>query len=101
MDNKRKVQYEEAQQYAKDSEIIHMEVSRTLHYKHYSLCSIVVHCVDAFLLFQFFIKTSAKTATNVKNLFVEIAKKLPKSQAAPERESFPIMPPKNTKKACC
>jgi len=70
MDNKRKVQYEEAQQYAKDSEIIHME-------------------------------TSAKTATNVKNLFVEIAKKLPKSQAAPERESFPIMPPKNTKKACC
>ena len=63
---------------------------------------IVVHCLlTLLLLFLIFIKTSAKTATNVKNLFVEIAKKLPKSQAAPERESFPIMPPKNTKKACC
>lgn len=70
MENKRKVQTEEAQQYAKENDIIHME-------------------------------TSAKTALNVKNLFVEIAKKLPKSQAAPERESFPIMPPKQNKKVCC
>lgn len=70
MENKRKVQYEEAQQYAKENDIIHME-------------------------------TSAKTATNVKQLFVAIAEKLPKSQAAPERESFPIMPPKANKKACC
>ena len=44
MDTKRKVQYEEAQQYAKDNEIIHME-------------------------------TSAKTALNVKSLFIEIGKK--------------------------
>jgi GTPase SAR1 family protein len=41
MDSKRKVQTEEAQQYAKESEIIHME-------------------------------TSAKTALNVRNLFIEI-----------------------------
>jgi hypothetical protein len=79
------VQTEEAQQYAQDSDIIYME-------------------------------TSAKTALNVRNLFVEIgmsfnyccisfifypqafsviiAKKLPKTTAAPERESFPIVPPK-------
>jgi Ras-related protein Rab-5C len=43
MESKRKVQTEEAQQYAQDSEIIYME-------------------------------TSAKTALNVKNLFVEIGK---------------------------
>jgi Ras-related protein Rab-5C len=41
MESKRKVQTEEAQQYAKDSDIIHME-------------------------------TSAKTAVNVKDLFIEI-----------------------------
>jgi GTPase SAR1 family protein len=43
MESKRKVQTEEAQQYAKESEIIYME-------------------------------TSAKTALNVRNLFVEIGK---------------------------
>jgi len=47
MEAKRKVQTEEAQQYAKDSDIIYLE-------------------------------TSAKTSLNVRNLFVEIAKKLPK-----------------------
>ena len=41
MENKRKVQTEEAQQYARDSDIIHME-------------------------------TSAKTSSNVRNLFIEI-----------------------------
>ena len=41
MESKRKVQTEEAQQYAKDSDIIHME-------------------------------TSAKTAANVRDLFIEI-----------------------------
>lgn len=46
-------------------------------------------------------ETSAKTNVNVRNLFVEIAKKLPKSLAAPERESFPIVPPKKDKKGCC
>lgn len=70
MENKRKVQTEEAQLYAKENDIIHLE-------------------------------TSAKNATNVKNLFVKIAEKLPKSQAPLERESFPIMPPKNTKRQCC
>ena len=43
MENKRKVQTEEAQQYARDSDIIHME-------------------------------TSAKTSSNVRNLFIEIGK---------------------------
>ena len=70
MEAKRKVQTEEAQQYAKENEIIYME-------------------------------TSAKTALNVRNLFVEIAKKLPKNQVAPEREAFPIVPPKKDKKVCC
>lgn len=70
MESKRKVQTEEAQQYAQDSDIIYME-------------------------------TSAKTALNVRNLFVEIAKKLPKTTAAPERESFPIVPPKKEPSKCC
>ena len=72
MESKRKVQTEEAQQYAKDSEIIYME-------------------------------TSAKTALNVRNLFVKIAEKLPKNPVIPERESFPIVPPKGKaeKKGCC
>ena len=46
MESKRKVQTEEAQQYAKDSDIIHME-------------------------------TSAKTATNVRDLFIEIGEYAP------------------------
>ena len=46
MENKRKVQTEEAQQYARDSDIIHME-------------------------------TSAKTSSNVRNLFIEIGTSLP------------------------
>ena len=72
MEAKRKVQTEEAQQYAKDSEIIYME-------------------------------TSAKTALNVRNLFIKIAEKLPKNPVIPERESFPIVPPKGAKdkKGCC
>lgn len=71
MEQKRKVQTEEAQQYANDSEIIYME-------------------------------TSAKTSLNVRNLFVEIAKKLPKNPVIPERESFPIMKPAaKEKKGCC
>lgn len=70
MDSKRKVQTEEAAQYARENEIIYLE-------------------------------TSAKTALNVRNLFVEIAKKLPKTLAVPEREAFPIVPPKKDKKGCC
>eukprot|EP00630_Chrysocystis_fragilis_P010225 CAMPEP_0197411006 /NCGR_PEP_ID=MMETSP1165-20131217/31743_1 /TAXON_ID=284809 /ORGANISM="Chrysocystis fragilis, Strain CCMP3189" /LENGTH=228 /DNA_ID=CAMNT_0042937517 /DNA_START=45 /DNA_END=731 /DNA_ORIENTATION=- len=47
-------------------------------------------------------ETSAKNATNVKNLFREIAGKLPKSLPQPEREAFPIIPPKNNEnKSCC
>jgi Ras family len=43
-------------------------------------------------------ETSAKSALNVKSIFIEIAKKLPKATAQPEREAFPIMPPRRDKK---
>mmetsp|Transcript_2653 Transcript_2653/g.8310 ORF Transcript_2653/g.8310 Transcript_2653/m.8310 type:complete len:198 (-) Transcript_2653:507-1100(-) len=69
--SKRRVACEEAQKYAEENCILHME-------------------------------TSAKNATNVKNLFREIAGKLPKSLPQPEREAFPIIPPKNNEnKSCC
>jgi len=71
MEAKRKVQTEEAQQYAKDNDILHLE-------------------------------TSAKTALNVRNLFIEIAKKLPKNPVTNDRESFPIVPPKkDSGRVCC
>lgn len=70
MEGKRKVQTEEAQQYAQENDII-------------------------------FLETSAKTALNVRNLFVEIAKKLPKTPLVAERESFPIVPPKGKDKTGC
>lgn len=69
-DSKRKVQTEEAQQYANENEIIYIE-------------------------------TSAKTSHNVRNLFVEIAKKLPKTIPVQEKDAFPIVPPKKDKKGCC
>jgi GTPase SAR1 family protein len=48
------------------------------------------------------LETSAKSATNVKSLFQEIARKLPKNPPQPEREPFPIIPPQGRdKKACC
>lgn len=45
--------------------------------------------------------TSAKDGTNVKSLFVEIAKKLPKNPPQPERDSFPILPQKEETRTCC
>ena len=62
MESKRKVQTEEAQQYAQDNDIIYME-------------------------------TSAKTSLNVKKLFYEVAKKLPKNPVNETRDSIPIGPP--------
>lgn len=59
LEARRKVEFEEAHQYAEDNDILHME-------------------------------TSAKTAVNVKDLFVAIAKRLPKNPPQPEREAFPI-----------
>ncbi|ETV65477.1 hypothetical protein H257_17771 [Aphanomyces astaci] len=49
-------------------------------------------------------ETSAKTAANVKDLFVAIAEKLPKNPTQPEREAFPITAPPSQKPArggCC
>uniref|UniRef100_A0A7S2UXE3 Ras-related protein Rab-5C n=1 Tax=Fibrocapsa japonica TaxID=94617 RepID=A0A7S2UXE3_9STRA len=46
-------------------------------------------------------ETSAKSALNVQEIFLEIAKKLPKNPPQPEREVFPIMPPKRERKGCC
>jgi len=49
-----------------------------------------------------YLETSAKSAANVKTLFVEIAKKLPIATMQPEREQgFTISPPKAEKKGCC
>uniref|UniRef100_M4B2C3 Uncharacterized protein n=2 Tax=Peronosporaceae TaxID=4777 RepID=M4B2C3_HYAAE len=72
LEARRKVEFEEAHQYAEDNDILHME-------------------------------TSAKTAVNVKDLFVAIAKRLPKNPIQPEREAFPITPPQasKSKSGCC
>ncbi|KUF97606.1 Intraflagellar Transport protein 80 [Phytophthora nicotianae] len=72
LEARRKVEFEEAHQYAEDNDILHME-------------------------------TSAKTAVNVKDLFVAIAKRLPKNPPQPEREAFPITPPQasKSKSGCC
>ena len=70
LEARRKVDFEEANQYAEDNGILHME-------------------------------TSAKNSNNVKALFVEIAKRLPKSTQQPEREAFPIMPQKQETRNCC
>lgn len=67
----RKVDFNEANEYAEANGIIHME-------------------------------TSAKNANNVKALFSEIAKRLPKNQQdSGEREAFPILPAKQETRNCC
>lgn len=68
----RKVDFNEANEYAEANGIIHME-------------------------------TSAKNANNVKALFSEIAKQLPKNTQAGngEREAFPILSQKQEARNCC
>ena len=61
LESRRKIEFEEANSYAEENGILHLE-------------------------------TSAKNANNVKALFVEIAKKLPKNPPQPEREAFPLVP---------
>mmetsp|Transcript_8547 Transcript_8547/g.18809 ORF Transcript_8547/g.18809 Transcript_8547/m.18809 type:complete len:194 (-) Transcript_8547:1835-2416(-) len=70
LESRRKVEFEEANSYAEENGIFHIE-------------------------------TSAKNANNVKALFVEIAKRLPKNPPVPEREAFPIVPPQQEKNSCC
>jgi small GTP-binding protein len=70
LESRRKVEFEEANAYAEENGILHLE-------------------------------TSAKNANNVKALFVEIAKKLPKNPPQPEREAFPIMAPQQENRSCC
>ncbi len=70
LENRKKVDLEEAQAYAEQNGILH-------------------------------VVTSAKEGTNVKSLFVEIAKKLPKNPPQQEREAFPILPPKEETRNCC
>jgi len=48
-----------------------------------------------------FFETSAKTAQNVRELFVDIANKLPKSAPADEQPSFPISETDEQKRNCC
>lgn len=67
---RRKVEYEEANAYALENGILHLE-------------------------------TSAKDASNVKNLFVEIAKRLPKNPPQPDREAFPLAPQVEQTRSCC
>lgn len=70
LESRRKVEFEEANAYAEENGILHLE-------------------------------TSAKNANNVKALFVEIAKKLPKNPPQPEREAFPLAAPQQPKSNCC
>eukprot|EP00428_Durinskia_dybowskii_P042297 CAMPEP_0170255508 /NCGR_PEP_ID=MMETSP0116_2-20130129/27607_1 /TAXON_ID=400756 /ORGANISM="Durinskia baltica, Strain CSIRO CS-38" /LENGTH=193 /DNA_ID=CAMNT_0010506517 /DNA_START=25 /DNA_END=606 /DNA_ORIENTATION=- len=70
LESRRKVEFEEANAYAEENGILHLE-------------------------------TSAKNANNVKALFVEIAKKLPKNPPQPEREAFPILAPQQENRSCC
>jgi len=71
LESRRKVEFEEANAYAQQEGILHLE-------------------------------TSAKNANNVKALFVEIAKKLPKNPPQPEREAFPIMAQsQQDSRGCC
>jgi len=70
LDSRRKVEFEEANAYAEENGILHLE-------------------------------TSAKNANNVKSLFVEIAKKLPKNPPQQEREAFPLMPAEQQSRSCC
>ena len=71
----RKITFEEANEYASQHNIIHME-------------------------------TSAKNANNVKALFSEIAKRLPKNTGSGgngggEKETFPALAGKNESRSCC
>lgn len=70
LESRRKVEFEEANAYAQENGILHLE-------------------------------TSAKNANNVKSLFVEIAKKLPKNRPQPEREAFPLASPPPESRSCC
>lgn len=70
LDTRRKVEFEEANAYAEENGILHLE-------------------------------TSAKNANNVKALFVDIAKKLPKNPPQQEREAFPLMPAEQQSRSCC
>lgn len=71
LEARRQVEFEEANAYAQQEGILHLE-------------------------------TSAKNSNNVKALFVEIAKKLPKNPPQPEREAFPIMAQEqNDARSCC
>lgn len=73
LESRRKVEYEEANAYAEESNILYLE-------------------------------TSAKNANNVKALFIEIAKKLPKNPIQSDsnnNEAFPIMQPQQEKNQCC
>ncbi|KAL3760334.1 hypothetical protein ACHAWU_006332 [Discostella pseudostelligera] len=70
LESRRKVDFNEANAYAEENGILHME-------------------------------TSAKNSNNVRALFVEIAKSLPKTIQQPEREAFPIMPQKQESRNCC
>ncbi|EEC50446.1 predicted protein [Phaeodactylum tricornutum CCAP 1055/1] len=70
LETRRAVEFEEANAYAQENGILHLE-------------------------------TSAKNANNVKSLFIEIAKTLPKNAPQPEKEAFPILQQQQETRNCC
>ena len=48
-----------------------------------------------------FLETSAKNATNIRQIFVDIAHRLPKNPVQNDREAFPITAPPAEKNKCC
>lgn len=70
LESRHKVDFEDANAYAEENGILHLE-------------------------------TSAKNGTNVKELFMEISKRLPKNPPQQEREAFPLQPAQETPRSCC
>ena len=48
-----------------------------------------------------YMETSAKTAQNVRELFLAVARKLPRNEVLPESAAVPLVPTKDASGACC
>ena len=97
MENKRKVQSEEAQQYANDNEIIFLETSAKTSL---NVRNLFIEIGEYFVHSTVIISIEMHRST-LSAFFLSAAKKLPKVPVISERESFPIVPPKKDKSGCC